>query len=949
MLGNRTRPQYERVPLGEPMVENSTSSGEVPCSDDEGHAPLLSSSYVSANAVICPNSTPGTQRRFMLSSKQPHIYSRRERAIMERYESVDTYEPSTTVYKDHLESRSNEPRWFIWVFVLVLGVAVSAIAILMVSVLHVLTSIRYELLGFGLRGFSFIDKNRYPKGPDNDGDLDFASMFKGAGVGLYSIEPRSYGKGYLMWVSYSFIMALISVLITALVPESAGSGMPEVMAYLNGVNYPNLGSFRTLVAKLGSVAFSVASGVCTGHCGTLMLTGAMLGAQALQRRRYLHFEGVNIIECFRNPRDRRTIAVIGIAAGVASAFSVSIGGLMVVLELISTFIPVRFALYVFAASLISSLSLQIFFSHFEFLDRRDRSGYASGELISEVVQIFSSHLPFDKLVRMHILYFVPAIVIGLVCGLLSAVFARLCWSALLLRQHIEVCFKTKASRYLLPVLFTVAYVSVHYFVVIALGGGYGATSSASSSSSVPGGADDAGQTHTVGGGPCATVPQTMLDTRNLSVTAYYGANGFFCNAATTVHSLKGAGGKQVWVVLHSYASLAFANAESALQLLLSCRTEEVLWFPALVIFLVIYFLSSATFLGISLCGDTILPGLVIGAGIGRVTGVLVFTAAGGGRSTWADPGSFALIGAGSFVGGTTGLTFSICTILMESTGEFQHLLPLMVGIMVAKKTAELFTHNINSILLKARCVPMLDFGNAVHKYPMFDARHVMSPNRVVTLETVCTLERVLEVLRGTRHAAFPVESINDRTYKGIVTRSQLEIVIWNMYFSHSSSLCSYERGKGVEARLFRDGLQGVLPPMEEWKGVELDLSPYIDHSGFCVLSTATLPRAYEMFLQLGLRHLTVVNHENKVVGIITRKDLMSDKILEATTGTATAQQIMSSRYWNSYLISEPTALDCEHYDPREKMSWGQVMDSNQGVLSDPSFLYRGSASGENAG
>ena len=42
---------------------------------------------------------------------------------------------------------------------------------------------------------------------------------------------------------------------------------------------------------------------------------------------------------------------------------------------------------------------------------------------------------------------------------------------------------------------------------------------------------------------------------------------------------------------------------------------------------------------------------------------------------------------------------------------------------------------------------------------------------------------------------------------------------------------------------------------------------------YTVSHHSTLPRIFSMFRGLGLRHLVVVNDQNGVVGMITRKDL----------------------------------------------------------------------------
>ena len=50
--------------------------------------------------------------------------------------------------------------------------------------------------------------------------------------------------------------------------------------------------------------------------------------------------------------------------------------------------------------------------------------------------------------------------------------------------------------------------------------------------------------------------------------------------------------------------------------------------------------------------------------------------------------------------------------------------------------------------------------------------------------------------------------------------------------------------------------------------------PYVNQSAVTVQDKFSLHRTYIIFRTLGLRHLTVVNNQSHVVGIITRKDLM---------------------------------------------------------------------------
>jgi chloride channel 7 len=47
-------------------------------------------------------------------------------------------------------------------------------------------------------------------------------------------------------------------------PLAAGSGIPEVKTYLNGVHIKGLLTLRTLATKLSGITFSIAAGLIAG-------------------------------------------------------------------------------------------------------------------------------------------------------------------------------------------------------------------------------------------------------------------------------------------------------------------------------------------------------------------------------------------------------------------------------------------------------------------------------------------------------------------------------------------------------------------------------------------------------------------------------------------------------------------------------------------------------------
>ena len=56
----------------------------------------------------------------------------------------------------------------------------------------------------------------------------------------------------------------------------------------------------------------------------------------------------------------------------------------------------------------------------------------------------------------------------------------------------------------------------------------------------------------------------------------------------------------------------------------------------------------------------------------------------------------------------------------------------------------------------------------------------------------------------------------------------------------------------------------------------VDLRPYMNRSAARVPDTYSVARVYDMFRTLGLRHLMVVDDCNRVVGVVTRKELLDD-------------------------------------------------------------------------
>ena len=91
-------------------------------------------------------------------------------------------------------------------------------------------------------------------------------------------ENSSMGLPYLFYTSVAVACALFATLITVFIgPGATGSGVAEIMALLNGVNYPNVVRVSTLWVKAVGVVFAVCGALAVGKEGPLCHIGTILG------------------------------------------------------------------------------------------------------------------------------------------------------------------------------------------------------------------------------------------------------------------------------------------------------------------------------------------------------------------------------------------------------------------------------------------------------------------------------------------------------------------------------------------------------------------------------------------------------------------------------------------------------------------------------------------------
>lgn len=607
---------------------------------------------------------------------------------------------------------------------------------------------------------------------------------------------------FLFWVGMNGILVSIgSLLVTYFAPVAAGSGIPLIKCYLNGVKVPAVVRISTFVCKAIGVTTSVAGGLACGKEGPMIHCGSVIAAGISQGKSTTFKKDFKIFKAFREDREKRDFVSAGAASGVAAAFGAPVGALLFSLEEGASFWNQSLTWKIFFCSVMTTFSLNVVMSW---------CSNTPGQLNNPGLLNFGKFEDFE-----YSFYELPVyLLIGAAGGLFGALY--------------------NALNYRITI-FRMKYIKIKYMKVLE------ATLAAM-------------VTATVG----FLLIMSSTDCRN---------NGTNSGQFVKLHCPPGE---------HSVmAELWFNTPEAIVKALFHNKPDS--WNAlTLAIFFIFYFIISCWTYGLSVSGGVFIPSLLLGAAGGRLLsiGLRRMLTVMGITSAWIFPGKFALIGAASMLGGVVRMTISLTVILIEATGNVTFGLPIMLSITVAKWVGDFLTYGLYDIHIRLNHVPILPWEPPNDKRELF-ADQVMS-SHPTCFRTKETIRVIYSVLTQQSHNGFPVvDSVdgpasgafnNSGRLRGLILRWQLIVLIEKRNKSNlvlEDFRTAYPRYPQVE---------DLSIPTEELDH-EIDLTPYMNPSPYTVFVTASLARIFYLFRALGLRHLVVVDENNFVQGIVTRKDL----------------------------------------------------------------------------
>ncbi|KAK9684326.1 hypothetical protein RND81_10G202600 [Saponaria officinalis] len=225
------------------------------------------------------------------------------------------------------------------------------------------------------------------------------------------IESTRYGMGLIILTGANFGLTLIAASLCAFFsPAAAGPGIPEIKAYLNGIDTPNMYGATTLFVKLIGTIAAVPAGLDLGKEGPLVHIGTCIASLLGQGGTGKYRVKWPWLRYMNNDRDQRDLITYGASSGVCAAFRSPVGGILFSVEEVATWWRSALLWRTFFSTAVVVVVLRSFTEYCG----SGRCGLFTGGLI-----MFDAS---NVEVHYHMSDIVPVIVIGLIGGILGSLY-----------------------------------------------------------------------------------------------------------------------------------------------------------------------------------------------------------------------------------------------------------------------------------------------------------------------------------------------------------------------------------------------------------------------------------------------------------------------------------------------------------------------------------------------
>lgn len=548
------------------------------------------------------------------------------------------------------------------------------------------------------------------------------------------IESNSSALAWLIYASFSGFLGVLScVLTTYWGPGAAGSGVAEVIGYLNGVNYPETISVQTLITKIFGVVLGIAGSLTVGKEGPLAHIGANIGCMvAYMGGQHFHF--------LQNDYMRRHLIAAGSSAGVSIAFGAPIGGALFMFELtrMNPFWTFSLIWKTFLTACSGVFSLAVLESM----------------LHGKLSTFSSATLKFGTMKKMTVtpVDVIPgAIVLGILSGLLGAFFIGTnfkvnAWRAKYLTKKWHKPIDTFVFSFACSSMFF----GCSYFF----------------QSCIPREIKLAHETINLN----LKTEDVLVDEGESTVFQA------FCRDPETFNPL---------------ASL-FWNTEGGI--VRDIMSEGILCSVSqMLVFAFAWYFFTITTYGVNVPAGLFLPGMIIGCSLGEIYAHVCYN---WGLLTEDHYERYRVVyiilGMGGMLAGYTRMKYSLAIIVMETSQNIDVFIPVVLVIGVANFVGSFLTRGLYDRAVRGKQMPIL-----VRQVPAqnrhIKAETIMARD-VVTIRCVATLKNIYKCIR-TPHNGFPVLNMQGQVI-GLISKTYLIILLQKKAYYDTGLIQNYIVSKG---------------------------------------------------------------------------------------------------------------------------------------------------------
>ena len=250
--------------------------------------------------------------------------------------------------------------------------------------------------------------------------------------------------------------------------------------------------------------------------------------------------------------------------------------------------------------------------------------------------------------------------------------------------------------------------------------------------------------------------------------------------------------------------------------------------------------------------------------------------------TLVEPGTYALIGAASMLGGVTRMTISLTVILVETTNDIEYMLPLMMVVMISKTVGDMFNISLYDLHVELKCIPFVE-SVAPRHHTLLKVRLLPAPlpppppprplcfvrcrpacapgvgwarqakdvmiSPVVTLQEKESVQSLIETLNSNKHNGFPViresEHGQPASFIGLVLRSQLVVILRRRAFLADPSRLLNLRDFSTTVSSRSETVPADFTAQE--LAAEINLVPFMNPAPFSVQEQCPTSRVYRLY------------------------------------------------------------------------------------------------------